>query len=216
MKEKKDKKSKSFHFRGQMPDEEVIEFFRRHWLVLIPELLPFLLYMTGLIVFVSSIGRFRFPTLNEPFFQLLVLLALIGTAFFIHRFFLKMIEYFLVKVIITNFRVIEVRKSLFLTDDKHTIVMKRIQDIQKKQKGIVKNLIKVGELVIIISFADPKIIRNVPTPDYHYRMLNQIRTQLAERDHQTLNKGSSATFSNTYEGSEEMSVTMADVFDKNV
>lgn len=187
MKEKKIKSPEEFHFRGQMEDEKVIEFFRRHWLVLLPDFLPFLLYMTGLIVFMASISRFRLPSLNEPFFQLLVVLALIGTALLIHRFFLKMIEFFLRTVIITNFRVVEVKKSLFLHDDKHSIVMKRIQDIQKQQKGIVKSLIGVGELVIIISFSDPRVLRNVPSPDYHYRLLNQVRTTLSERDHQPLN-----------------------------
>ncbi len=187
MKEKKIKSSDEFHFRGQMQDEKVIEFFRRHWLVLLPDLLPFLLYMTGLIVFVASIGSFRLPSLDEPFFQLLVALALIGTALLIHRFFLKMIEYFMRTVIITNFRVVEVKKSLFLHDDKHSIVMKRIQDIQKQQKGLVKSLVGVGELVVIISFSDPWVLRNVPSPDYHYRLLNQVRTTLSERDHQPLN-----------------------------
>lgn len=212
MKEKKIKSPNEFHFRGQMQDEKVIEFFRRHWLVLLPDILPFLLYMTGLIVFVASIGRFRLPSLNEPFFQLLVALALIGTALLIHRFFLKMIEYFMRTVIITNFRVVEVRKSLFLHDDKHSIVMKRIQDIQKQQKGIVKSLIRVGELVIIISFSDPRVLRNVPSPDYHYRLLNQVRTTLAERDHQSLN-GNGSGFPFAENGNATISRTAVEIED---
>lgn len=187
MKDKAKKSPNTFHFRGQMEDEEVIEFFRRHWLELLPDFLPFLLYMSGLVVFVANIPRFRLPSLNEPFFQLLVLIALSGTALIIHRFFLKVMEFFMRIVVITNYRIVEMKKSLFLNDDKQSIVMKRMQDIQKQQKGIVKSLLKVGELVIIISFSDPRVIRNVPSPDYHYRLLNQVRNRVVERDHQPLN-----------------------------
>ncbi len=186
MKQKADKSPDAFHFRGQMYNEEIIEFFRRHWLVILPQLIPFTLYITGLIVFAFYISRFRLPSLVEPFFQFLVLLGVIGTALFIHRFFLKMIEYFLKIVIITNYRLVDVNKTLFIHDDKHSIVMKRMQDIQKQQKGIIKSLLKVGELIIIISFADPRPIRNVPHPDYHFRLLNQIRTQIFDRAHRPL------------------------------
>ncbi len=186
MKQKAKNSFDDFHFRGQMYNEEVIEFFRRHWLVILPNLIPFVLYITGLIVFAFYISRFRMPSLLEPFFQFLVLLGVIGTALLIHRFFLKMIEYFLKIVVITNYRLVDVNKTLFVYDEKHSIVMKRMQDIQKQQKGIIKSLLKVGELIVIISFADPRPIRNVPHPDYHFRLLNQIRTQIFDRAHRPL------------------------------
>jgi hypothetical protein len=177
---------KDFHFRGQMKNEEVIEFFRRHWIVILPQLLPFAVYMSAVVVFLAFLPKFTLPPLTEPFFQLLVILGIIGTGFLIHHFFLKMIEYFMRIVVITNYRIIDVNKTLFLHDDKQSIVMKRMQDLQKQQKGIVYSILNVGELIVIISFSEPKVIRNVPAPDYHYRLLNQIRSEIFERSHKNI------------------------------
>lgn len=152
-------------------------------MVILPTVLPFVLYMTALIVFVVYSSQFTLPPLEEPFFQLLVILATIGTTLMIHRFFLKMIEYFMRIVIITSFRVIEVNKTLFLHDDKQSTVLKRMQDIQKQQKGIIKGLLGVGDIVIIISFSDPIVIDNIPNPNYYFRLLNQLRSHIFERRH---------------------------------
>jgi hypothetical protein len=177
------KNGKSFHFRGQMQNEEVIEFIRRHWMVLLPAVIPFILYMTALIVFVAYSSQFTLPSLEEPFFQFLVILATIGTTLMVHRFFLKLIEHFMKIVIISSFRVVEINKTLFLHDDKQSTVLKRMQDIQKQQKGIVKSILGVGDIVIIISFADPKVIDNIPNPNYYFRLLNQLRSHIFERQH---------------------------------
>jgi hypothetical protein len=179
-------KDKQFHFRGQMEKEEVINFFRRHWLVILPQLIPFSLFTVALVVFAFYIPQFELPSLTEPFFQLLVIIGLLCTIIFVHRFFLKMIEYFMKTVIITNYRVVDVNQTAFLHDDKQSIVMKRMQDIQKQQNGIISSLLNYGNIVIIISFADPKVIRMAPSPDYHFRLLNQIRNLISTGEKVTL------------------------------
>lgn len=166
---------REFHFRGQMKDERVIDFFRRHYITLLPHIVAYGICLTLTIFLAVYLPRFQLPSLKEPFFQFIVILSIMAVGFVIHRFFLYMIEYYMNVVIITNYRVVEVRKSLFLMDDKESIVLKRMQDIQKQQAGILKSILKFGEIRILISFADPKIIRNVPTPDYHFRLLNHVR-----------------------------------------
>lgn len=166
---------REFHFRGQMNDETVIDFFRRHWIVLVPHVSAYGLCIMLTFLLLFFLPRFQLPSLTEAFFQLIVILSLMAVCFVIHKFFLYVIEYYMNVVIITNYRVVEVRKSLFLQDDKESIVLKRMQDIQKQQGGLLKSIFKFGEIHILISFADPKIIRNVPTPDYHFRLLNHIR-----------------------------------------
>jgi hypothetical protein len=175
--------SRKFHFRGQMEDEVVKDFYRRHWIVILPQIFMFLLFIVLIVTLIINLGGIVFPPFTVPIFEAFVILAIIGTGIIIHRFFMILLEYFMNVVVFTNNRVVVVRKTLFTHDDKESVYMREIQDIQKRQIGIIKNVFDYGELLINVGVPDLTILRMVPNPDYHFRLLNMIRFEgYAEKD----------------------------------
>jgi len=176
--------NRDLHFRGQMHDEEVITFFRDHWVVLIPKIISFVLFMAIMALFLFNIAFFKLPSLDAIFFQAMVVLIIIASGFMIHRFFLSVIEYFLSITLITNYRIIHRRRTLYIFNHKESIYMRRIQDIQKQQDGLFKNILQFGELVINVLGPDLITLTTVPNPEYHFRLLNRIRNQHFSKDQQ--------------------------------
>ena len=164
--------------RGQMEDEEIIKFTRKHWVVIMPDLIPFVFYLTVIGVFIANINNFNLPSLDQSFFQLIVVLALFITAFAIHRFFLRMLTYFMSVTIITNYRIIEIKKTLFAQDSKEALDLRKIQDIQLEQHGLVKNILKFGNLLISLGNSESKTIFLVPNADYFFRLINRLKNEV--------------------------------------
>lgn len=170
--------NKDRYFKGQYHDEECITFFRQHWITLLPELLMYSIF--GMILLVSG---FYFAnvvnfSMKEFFSQFLFLALLALFTYFIHRFFFRLFNHFLHTVILTNFRIVDVTKVLFVIfvrDTQQTFDMKEIQDIQKQQDGFWKNILRFGVLIIMMSSSDIKRIYYVPNPDYHFRLVNRIK-----------------------------------------
>lgn len=165
------------HFRGQMPDEEILSFARKHWVSLLPDIIPYALYISAIFVFLAIMSQFQLPSLGQSFFQLLVLLAFMITGFVTHRFFIHTINHFLTVMIVTNYRIVEINKTIILTDIKESIDMRKIQDIHYRQHGLFKNLLKFGELYIVMGNTENKIITQVPNPDFFFRLLNSIKAE---------------------------------------
>ncbi len=170
--------NKDRYFKGQYYDEECITFFRQHWITLLPELLMYGVFGMMLLIsgfyFVNAVN-FSMKEFFPQFF-FLTLLALL--TYFIHRFFFRLFNHFLHTVILTNFRIVDVTKVLFvifIRDTQQTFDMKEIQDIQKQQDGFWKNVLRFGVLIIMMSSSDIKRIYYVPNPDYHFRLVNRIK-----------------------------------------
>lgn len=182
-----------FHFRGQMENEVVKDFYRLHWIALMPHFFSFIIFLAFIITLTVNLQYFISPPFSVIIFEVLVILAMIGSGVMIHNFFMKILEYFMNVVIITNIRVIIIKKSLFMHDNKETIYMKEIQDLQKHQTGIVKNLLHYGKILINVGVPELTVLQRVPNPDYHFRLLSEVRSQKEEfsndeRQHQDLNK----------------------------
>lgn len=54
--------------------------------------------------------------------------------------------------------------------------MTKIQDVQKLQHGFFNNLLKFGQMQIILGNAEQRILLQVPNPDYHYRLINRVKS----------------------------------------
>lgn len=176
--------NKDKYFKGQYVDEEVVTFFREHWIKLLPELIIFGAVVTVLTAFIFNFERIADASPSILVSRIILFLTVIAFGYFIHRFFWKIISYFLNTVILTNFRIVEVSKILFVIfvhDSQQTFDMKEIQDIQKKQDGFWKNILRFGTLIIMMSSSDIKTIKYVPNPDYHFRLVNRIKRTYIQR-----------------------------------
>ena len=177
-----DLNNKDFHFKGQYADEELVGFFRKHWITLIPDFI-----IHGIFVAAGILAWIFFPgqivlMMSNIWGAIVITIAILVLSYGIHHFFIKLINHFLHTVIITNFRIVEIDKIMFVKDSHMSLDMKMIQDIEKAQKGFWKNALRYVELMIMMSSADVRIIKYVPNPDYHFRLINRLKAQTIQRD----------------------------------
>jgi hypothetical protein len=167
------------HFKGQLDTEEVQCFYRKHWIVIVKDLIGFLffLFVLGFTAFHFK-GVYQFFAQDTLFTTFLAFSLVALFTIYIHKFFLRMIRYFLDIVIVTNYRIVVLDKSLYLRDSKDATDLPKIQDIQKSQDGLIKNIFKFGELVITLSSTSTtKTLKFVPNPDYHFRKINKLKRE---------------------------------------
>jgi hypothetical protein len=183
------------NFKGQLETEEVLCFCRKHWIVLFKDFLGMILFIVvmGLIAF-NFQRIYKFFSQDSFFIKFFALSLIILFTIYIHRFFLRMIHYFLDIVIITNYRIVILDKSLYLRDSKDAIDLPKIQDIEKNQSGILRKIFNFGQLIITLSSTSTtKVLRFIPNPDYHFRKINKckreyIKERLSKREQKTLHK----------------------------
>lgn len=163
------------HFQGQQKNEEVKYFTRKHPVILLPFIGIWLVLSGALIlVFISlfSAGDIRDSLLFKSVF-------LISAIFFIilnHFFFLRLLNYYFEIVILTNYRVINMKKTLFIYDDKEIVDLHEIQDIKKHQTGIWPNLLNYGDLLVTVSTTSSSmILRDIPNPEYYFNQINHAK-----------------------------------------
>ncbi|MFC1656267.1 hypothetical protein ACFL3C_05330 [Patescibacteria group bacterium] len=177
------------HFKGQLATEKVQCFCRKHWIVLLKDFIGFFIFLS--LITVTAIyfkGIFNFLS-QDSFFSTLLAFGIFAVfTVYLHRFFLRMIRYFLEIMIVTNYRIVLLEKSLYLKDSKDAVDLPKIQDIRKEQHGIIKSVLRFGTLVITLSSTSTtKVIPFVPNPDYHFRKINSlkrdyIKGRLGKRD----------------------------------
>lgn len=169
--------NKDFQFKGQYANEVVIDFFRPHWVTLMPHLFIHILILAVLGVVAANFYELVFSFLRTDTGRFVFIGSVLVGTYAIHNFFIKFISHFLKVVIITNLRIVEVQNILFVNDLQSSLDVNMIQDVEKIQKGIIKNLLKFGELTIILSSSDTRTLRFVPNPNYHFRLINRLKLE---------------------------------------
>lgn len=170
-------KTLDYNFRGQMEGEKVITFSRKHWVALLPDILPFALFVGIIITMFLEFSEIKIANASEPLFQLLVIMSLVAVGVVIHRFFLHIIKFFLSVTIFTNYRIVEMKKTLFLHDIKESLYYNEIQDVEYEQNGFFKNILKLGTICITLGGGnDSKKLTQIPNPDFHFRLVSKLKS----------------------------------------
>lgn len=163
------------HFPGQDRLEEIVLYTRKHPIVLLPHVLGF---MASLIIFPMVIYTLK-SFITEPdslVFPALFLLLFAGYTYYFHRFFLKLFNYYLGITILTNFRIIQLQKTVFFINNKDTIDLHKIQDLKKDQNGLLSTLFNYGTLVVEVSaIHETKCLRYIPYPEKWFQALNEAK-----------------------------------------
>lgn len=173
--------NKDLHFKGQYTDEDIIAFFRAHWITLLPFIVVhcFFFVVLGVIFFNFSTEILAFFT--TPLGEIVLLLSVFLMTYFIHSFFIRLINHFLNTVIITNLRIVENQKMIFLKDLQISLDMRVVQDVKKQQNGILENILNFGELIFMMSTSDVRVFKFVPNPNFHFRLVNRIKLENAQK-----------------------------------
>jgi len=98
---------------------------------------------------------------------------MVGTMYF-HRFFIKLLNFFVNIGIITNLRIIDHKKTLFFHDTMDSIDMGQIQNIEKIEEGVLPAIFKFGDIKIFLNASDSvKNFSTVPNAKFHFRTINR-------------------------------------------
>jgi len=180
--------NKDKYFKGQTSDENLILFFRKHWIVLLPGIFVFIAVCVLAVIFVMimfSIGIKNFSPAGRYFIIIASLSAFLA---YIHWFFMRMFEHFLTVCILTDNRILALSKTIYTSDLKETAGLGTIQDIKKQQDGIIRNLLNYGDIIITFSSSSAvMILSNVPNVEFHFRAIVRAREDfLNRRGHRTI------------------------------
>ena len=104
------------YFKGQQSNEILICFFRKHWITLAKEFLYFFIFMFIIFFTLKYIDTIQEVMRGNRELKLFFLTGFLIATFYVHRFFVKMLNYFVYIGLITNLRVIDHQKSLFFND----------------------------------------------------------------------------------------------------
>lgn len=162
------------YFKGQQKNEEFICFFRHHWITLLRNFIYLGIFTVIVLAMIKNIDVIKnYVTKNPDIKGFLVFGFLIGTIF-IHGFFMKIFKFFINVGIITDMRILDHKKSLFFKDNMEAIDMANIQDIEKKEEGLLPNLLGYGDIIIYLSAsASVKTFLGVPNADFHFRCIGR-------------------------------------------
>jgi len=157
-------------FPGQQPGEEIELMTVHHWI----NLVPFCLQICTAGIILMGLNNFtEFFFRLDPFTRLAI--NTITTSFLIHWFFMKLYNHYLKVIIITNYRLMDVRNTIFFQRDRESIPMTNIQDFRCQQRGIISRFLKYGDLIIIGSNSDIKYkLYNIPNVNRVHHLLSGL------------------------------------------
>lgn len=173
---------KDMHFKGQHSNEHIECFYRDHWIVVIA---PIFFYCVFVAVFCLLMFFMRTTDILEKngiLFQTIIFAVFLFATYYAHRFFVNLYNHFLNIVIITNYRIVDLDKTIILKDTKEVIDLAKIQDVIKKQDGLIRNILRFGTLTITLSSSSgEKVLHFVPNPDFHFRVINRKKREYIQQ-----------------------------------
>lgn len=166
--------NKDKHFKGQHHNEHFICFFRHHWITLVREFLYFTIFSIFIVTFFIHVETIQEILRGNRELKMLFFMGFLVETLYIHRFFIKLLNYFVNIGIITNIRVIDHQKTVFFRDTLDSIDMAQIQNIEKIQDGVLPSLLGFGDIKIFLTASDTvKTFSAVPHSKFHFRCINR-------------------------------------------
>ena len=135
-------------FPGHQPGEEVQLMTVFHWVTLVPFFMELLVFVV-IVITLNVSEAFRSLSSESRFYVNTIAIALI-----IHLLCFRLYNYFLRVIIVTNYRLIDIRHSVFLKREQEDIAMSNIQDCHFQQRGLFPRIFKYGDLIILGTNAD--------------------------------------------------------------
>ncbi|MFH0838334.1 MAG: PH domain-containing protein [Patescibacteria group bacterium] len=165
-------------FKGQMKYEQYQFFFRKHWVKFIQPILlslPVGLLILVILIFLGRLTLLVNIAFIHVFYVHFTLLTSIG---FLILAGLQMINFYFDMVIVTDSRILIVKKTCFLKNNSDAIDLTKIQDIAVESHGILRNYLRYGKLIITLSTsAPPLVIQHVPDPHFYLEWANRVKRE---------------------------------------
>lgn len=168
-------------FQGKHNDEEFQFSFYQHWIRLLWPVIRTVTY--AIVILIVGYLFLSDQTATDPLSRnsiLIVLtIAFIGTQ---GAFVMRVLQYFLTIVVVTDKKIHRIKKTLLFIDDHQSIDLWVLQDIDKRQRGIVQNLLGFGTITL---FAQETEVRLHFTPGIteKYEKLMELRERARARSY---------------------------------
>lgn len=176
------------NFKAQHENEEVLTFWRKHWICISKSLMGFAFFNLVLLIVLWQINEglllSLFPSLTIEAQQWFVFFLYFLISGYLHYFFLSMFNYFLSIKIVTNLRIVEFKRTVFFKNIVDSIDIHRIVDIHYKQDGVLSTLLNYGTLELTLVSSDhPKMLTYIPNVEYYARKIMYAkRKYINEKD----------------------------------
>lgn len=168
--------NKDRYFKGQQENEEYVCFMRNHWIRLTRDFIGFIFFVIAVLVVLNYIGEIKEITQGDITVKTIIVFVYVMATFFIHQFFIKVLNFFVNIGIITNKRLIDHQKTLFFRDNMDAIYMSQTQNIERVGEGLIPNLLGYGDIKIYLNAsAGVKTFRFMPNAKFHFRCLARQR-----------------------------------------
>lgn len=156
-------------FPGHQPGEHVEVMTVHHWVSLAP------FFFEAALLFAISAWFIASDLYSEITNIPRIFTMSIAVALFIHALCFRLYNYFLKVILVTNFRVIDVRHSVFLKREREAIPLLNIQDLRYQQNGIFQRVFQYGTLMILGASTDLKyVFRYVPRVNKFHHILAEV------------------------------------------
>lgn len=168
--------NKDRYFKGQQSNEVIICFVRHHWIYILKEFLYFTIFLTIISLTLSNFQIIKEVLQGNRELKMLFLAGFCILTYFLHRFFIKLLNFFVNTGIVTDHRFIDHQKTLFFKDTMDSIDMTQIQNIERIGDGLLPNLLGYGDIKIFLSAsASVKTYNCIPNIKFHYRCLTRLK-----------------------------------------
>jgi hypothetical protein len=162
-------------FQGKDREEVFQFYYHQHWIRMFWPILRFLLWnilIIGSCILLLTTVQFADPLTRHTILTLLMIFFLLAHFEFIVRFY----HYLLYVIVVTDKRVHRIKKTLLTLDDHESTDLWVLQDIDKRQHGIIQNLLGFGS--IILEAQDTQIrIHFTPNIAEKYVLFTRLREQ---------------------------------------
>jgi uncharacterized membrane protein YdbT with pleckstrin-like domain len=137
------------HLPGQQPDEENIFFLRRHWFVLIPVMLGFV------VILVLPFLIYGFVNVRNPAVfaerSAVTLYVLGASMFFLYAWlflYQNFIDWYLDMWIVTNYRIVNIEQHGLFGRTMSELMLYNVQDVTSDIKGFIHTIFDYGVIHI--------------------------------------------------------------------
>lgn len=162
-------------FQGQHEEERLQFYFHQHWIRLLWPAFRLLLWNV-LIIGVGSMmlgsGAFAEPVTRRTILILISVFFFLSHLEFLDRFY----HYLLYVVVVTDKKLHRIKKTLITMDDHESTDLWVIQDIHKRQHGIIQNILGYGSLILEAQDTEVRI-HFTPRVSERYANLMHLREQ---------------------------------------
>lgn len=167
--------SHGFSFQAKDSSEVFQFYFHQHWIRLVWPLFRLVLWnllITGTGIVILTSRMFEEPLSRQTILTILTIFFVLAHV----EFLMRLYKYLLYVIVVTDKRIHRIKKTLITLDDHESTDLWVLQDINKRQHGVVQNIFGYGTLILQAQETEVRI-HFTPEINKRYEALAHLREQ---------------------------------------